>query len=76
MHIHELLIYIQRLNIENRFLFVQSKPQPPQKKKLDLLLTCLSVSDPNKARLLSFQSYCFCLIILNEIVLTSLVYRP
>lgn len=41
MHIHELLIYIQRLNIENRFLFVQSKPQPPQKKTgltLDLSL--------------------------------------
>lgn len=38
MHIHELLIYIQRLNIENRFLFVQSKPQPPQKKKTGLTL--------------------------------------
>ena len=27
-----------------------------------LLLTCLSVSDPNNARLESFQSYCFCFV--------------
>lgn len=43
---------------------------------LDLLLTCLSVSEPNRARLLSFQSYCFCLIILNKITLKSSVCRP
>lgn len=76
------LLYIQRVNIN----FLSNQPPSPNKKKekkklketLDLLLTCLSVSDPNRARLLSFQSYCFCLIILNKIVHVwkSLVYRP
>lgn len=54
----------------------QSKKKRNPEKDLDLLLTCLSVSEPNRARLLSFQSYCFCLIILNKITLKSSVCRP
>lgn len=54
----------------------EKKKKRNPEKDLDLLLTCLSVSEPNRARLLSFQSYCFCLIILNKITLKSSVCRP